>query len=187
MKSKLNLLRIKIKSLYAKINQIYFKALGLNIKEGSVLGKIICDWPGNVFIGANCYISDYILLWIKNPFDSNNRIVIGDRVFIGNNCCFNCNSQIIIGSDCLIAADVKFVDINHEVALGKKINEQSISLAPITVQDDVWIGTGSIVLKGVTISTGAVVAAGAVVNKSIPANEIWGGVPAKKIGERKTI
>ncbi|MGZ5020707.1 MAG: acyltransferase, partial [Chthoniobacterales bacterium] len=57
--------------------------------------------------------------------------------------------------------------------------------ADIVVESDVWLGTNVIVLKGVRIDRGAIIAAGAVVTKSIPEYEIWGGVPAQKIGERK--
>ena len=52
------------------------------------------------------------------------------------------------------------------------------------IEDDVWIGHGSIILSGVRIERGAIVAAGSVVTKSIPAYEIFGGIPAKKIRDR---
>jgi acetyltransferase-like isoleucine patch superfamily enzyme len=50
----------------------------------------------------------------------------------------------------------------------------------IILEEDVWLGCNVVVLKGCTIGKGAVVAAVAVVTKSIPAYEIWTGVPAKK-------
>ena len=52
------------------------------------------------------------------------------------------------------------------------------------VEDDVWIGTATIIMSGITIGKGSIVAAGSVVTKDIPACEIWGGVPAKKIRNR---
>lgn len=52
---------------------------------------------------------------------------------------------------------------------------------PIVIEDDVFIGAHSIILKGVNIGQGAIIAAGSVVTKSIPAYETWGGNPAKKI------
>ncbi|WP_433956069.1 acyltransferase [Janibacter indicus] len=57
--------------------------------------------------------------------------------------------------------------------------------APIHVEDDVWVGAGAIVLKGVTIGTGAVVAAGSVVTKSVDEYAIVAGVPARVIGSRR--
>ena len=54
----------------------------------------------------------------------------------------------------------------------------------ITINDHVWIGAGAIILQGVEIGEHSIIAAGAVVTKSVPAREIWGGVPAKKIKDR---
>lgn len=56
--------------------------------------------------------------------------------------------------------------------------------APIVVENDVWVGSGSILLSGIRIGKGAVIAAGSVVTKDIPPCEIWGGNPARKIGDR---
>ena len=56
----------------------------------------------------------------------------------------------------------------------------------VIIEDYVWVGTRAMILPGVTLGHGAVVAAGAVVTKSIPAFEIWGGIPARKIGERNS-
>lgn len=52
------------------------------------------------------------------------------------------------------------------------------------IEDDVWVGNGAMILAGVRIGRGAIIAARAVVTKDVPPYEIWGGVPAKKIGER---
>lgn len=54
-------------------------------------------------------------------------------------------------------------------------------IAPVTIEDDVFIGAKCIILKGVTIGKGSIIAAGSVVTKSIPPFEIWGGNPAKII------
>lgn len=57
---------------------------------------------------------------------------------------------------------------------------------PVVIEDDVWIGANSTILKGVTIGEGSVVAAGSVVTKNVPAYTIVGGVPAKIIKNRFT-
>lgn len=57
-------------------------------------------------------------------------------------------------------------------------------LASTVIEDDVWVGYGAVILAGVRIGRGAIIAAGAVVTKEVPAYEIWGGIPAKKLGER---
>ncbi len=56
--------------------------------------------------------------------------------------------------------------------------------AEIILAEDVWLGVNVVILKGVHIGRGAIVGAGAVVTQTIPEYEIWGGVPARKIGER---
>jgi acetyltransferase-like isoleucine patch superfamily enzyme len=57
---------------------------------------------------------------------------------------------------------------------------------PIIIEDDVWIGTGAIILKGVTIGEGAIVAAGALVIKDVPPYSVVGGIPAKVLKLRFT-
>jgi galactoside O-acetyltransferase len=60
-----------------------------------------------------------------------------------------------------------------------------VSEKPVVIEDDVWIGCRSIVLKGVRIGRGAVIAAGSVVTKDIPAGAIAGGVPARVLSTVK--
>jgi len=55
----------------------------------------------------------------------------------------------------------------------------------VTIEDDVWVGHGAAILKGVTIGTGAVVGAGAVVTKDVPPYAVVGGVPARILRYRK--
>ena len=55
---------------------------------------------------------------------------------------------------------------------------------PIVIEDDVWVGTGAIILKGVRLGTGSIVAAGSVVTSNVEPYSIVGGVPAKKLKMR---
>lgn len=55
---------------------------------------------------------------------------------------------------------------------------------PVIIEDDTWIGTGVIILKGVTVGSGAIIAAGSVVTKDVEPYSITGGVPAKLIKMR---
>jgi acetyltransferase-like isoleucine patch superfamily enzyme len=61
---------------------------------------------------------------------------------------------------------------------------QGYTTAPIVIGDDVWLGSKSVVLKGVSIGRGAVVGAGAVVTRSLPSGAVAVGVPARVIGSR---
>jgi acetyltransferase-like isoleucine patch superfamily enzyme len=103
------------------------------------------------------------------------------------NICFTLLSieRIEIGQDCLFAPYSSVVDLNHNIQdRGRRIQDQGCSSRPVKIGSDVWIGHGATVLSGVTIGDGAVIGAQALITKDVPKFEIWGGVPAKKIGIR---
>lgn len=177
--------KYKIELLYKRMLIIKWRCLGLELGENSKIGKVYFNSPGLVKIGCKCEIRDSVSFWLKNPFDEKNKIVIGDNVFIGRSVEFNCSGEIMIGDNCLIASSVVFVDSGHIFDKLMNINNQPIQIKNIIVEEDVWIGSGAIILKGVVIGRGSIVGANSVVNKLIPPYEIWAGCPAKKIGERK--
>ncbi|CAM4121592.1 Hexapeptide repeat of succinyl-transferase [Pedobacter westerhofensis] len=180
----LALLRHKSLSLRESLRIVYYKSLGLSVNGNVKLGKIRCNWPNNVKLGNNCDIEDGVLFKITQPFSGLNYIQLGDNVFVGADCQFNSSTQIIVGNDCLIASNTTFVDTGHENVLGTLINKQPCNFEKIVLGEDVWIGTHCSILKGVTIGNGSIIGAGSVVNKSIPANQIWAGVPARFIRNR---
>jgi len=112
-------------------------------------------------------------------------VVIGDRVFIGAGTQFDISDSLVIGSHTLIAPGAFITDHTHNSARGTIINDQGIRSGPVVIGSDVWIGTRSVILAGVTIGDGAIIGAGAVVTKDVPANAIAAGIPARVIGERK--
>ena len=113
------------------------------------------------------------------------KISIGARTTIGYHNFIFASAGINIGSDCLIAPFVYIVDSDHGIAKAQKINEQANQTAAVKIEDGVWLASNVTVLKGVRIGEGAVIAANSVVNQNVGAFEIWGGSPAKKIGDRK--
>jgi acetyltransferase-like isoleucine patch superfamily enzyme len=92
---------------------------------------------------------------------------------------------VTIGNWCLISPHVYMWANEHGLDPSSEICTQPIIAMPIVIGDDVWIGTGSIITGGVTICNHAVVGAGSVVTHDIPEYEIWAGVPARKIGDRR--
>lgn len=94
--------------------------------------------------------------------------------------------DISIGSRCLISQFCTIVASNHSTARDMPIQNQPPrqDRAGVTIGDDVWLGAGTTITAGVQVSNGAVCAAGSVITRDIPKYEIWGGIPAKKIGER---
>jgi acetyltransferase-like isoleucine patch superfamily enzyme len=135
----------------------------------------------------NIYIDDEVIIKEGARICSCNEqaiIAVGKRTTIGYHTFIFASKKIEIGDDCLIAPFVYIVDSNHQIEKGININIQPNITDSIKIGNDVWIASNVTILKGVFIDNGAVIAANSVVNSNIPANEIWGGTPAKKIGER---
>ena len=121
----------------------------------------------------------------RTVFQGSATIEFGDRSFCAGNCVFAANAGIKIGRNVMIADAVSIRDTDHGFkSLDMPMIDQSTSTGAVTIDDDVWIGHGAIILKGVHIGKGSIVAAGAVVTKSVGAGEIVGGVPATRIGCR---
>jgi len=136
----------------------------------------------------NIHLGDHLVLKEGAKICSCNeqaQVSIGDNTTFGYHSFLFSSESISIGADCLIAPFVYIVDSDHSIELGTKINQQPNQTSPIVIGDDVWIGTGAKILKGVTIGDGAVIAAGAIVMSDVPSNKIYGGIPAKEIAERK--
>ena len=116
----------------------------------------------------------------------NAKITIGKNTGIsGGSIC--AAIRVDIGSECLIGANVTITDTDfHPIApAGRFYNEnpQDIAAAPVVIEDNVFIGTGSIILKGVRIGENSVIGAGSIVTKSIPKNTIAAGNPARVLRE----
>lgn len=109
--------------------------------------------------------------------------VFGKNVFINSCCNFQDQGGITIGDNFLIGHQVVFATLNHDLNPSKRANMQA---KPITIGKNVWIGSRSVILQGVSIGDNCVVAAGAVVTKSFGDNLIIGGVPAKVIKKIET-
>lgn len=166
------------------LRKFYYRMLGLTIGD-TVLPVCSMTWPHKVKIGDNCCLEEFIYFKHDGIWTPGKSILIGDRVFVGRGVEFNVKNNVSIGNDSLIASGCKFIDSNHVCEKNEvPLRLQGCDQADIELGENVWLGANVIILKGVKIGKGAVVAAGAVVNRNIPDYEIWGGVPAKKIGTR---
>lgn len=114
------------------------------------------------------------------PFytDFGKNITVGKNVFINACCHFQDQGGITLGDNCLVGHNVVFATLNHGFAPEER---QSMLPAPIIVGRNVWIGSNSTILQGVTIGDNSIIAAGSVVTKDVPANAIVAGVPARFI------
>ena len=118
---------------------------------------------------------------------SNSDLIIGDN-FKATNVNITCGSRIEIRDNVMLGAGVCIFDTDfHPIQpfwRNENVNEKA-KTKRILIENNVFVGTRSLILKGVHIGENSVVGAGSVVTKSIPPNEIWAGNPAKKVGDVK--
>ena len=108
------------------------------------------------------------------------NINIGDNTRIHGSC-IHAQSSISIGRNCLIAGNCQIIDgSGHELAPGSRL-DVSLKAQPIVIEDDVWLGTGVIVLPGTTIGSGSVISAGSVVKGTVERDCLMMGNPAKVV------
>lgn len=118
------------------------------------------------------------------------NIEIGDDVYIGPNAVFLCSdSAIEIGSKVMFGPGVMLIAGDHNTSvIGSFMydvkEKRPQDDAPIVIGDDVWVGAGATILKGVKVGEGAVIAARAVVVRDVDPYSIVGGCPAKIIRRR---
>ena len=108
--------------------------------------------------------------------DCGKNIIVGKNVFINMCCRFQDQGGIEIGDGCFIGHNVTFATLDHDI---NPNNRTTMHPAPITLQKNVWIGSDSTILKGVTIGENSIIGAGSVVVKDIPPNCIAAGNPCK--------
>ncbi len=140
-----------------------------------------------ISIGAKSSVCDGTVLTTGDASNGLGKIIIGERTWIGQyNNLRGGGGDIIIGDDCLISQFCSLVASNHGHAAGQVIRSQGAHQQKVGVKlgNDVWLGAGVVVLPGVTIGDGAIIGANAVVTADVPAQQIFAGVPAERIGER---
>jgi acetyltransferase-like isoleucine patch superfamily enzyme len=138
------------------VRKFFYFISGVNLK-----------WDSTIHVGANFF----------NP----SNISIGHDTIIGDHCFLDGRAPLKIGNHVGIASQVLIYNDEHDI----NSPDYGNSFGPVEIGDYVFIGPRAIILPNIKIDKGAVVAAGAVVTKDIPEFEIWGGVPAKKISDRK--
>lgn len=159
----------------------------------------------NLTLGKHVFVGDGVTIFARSADESivlgdevfinkdtiieqghGGSLIIGDRTTIQPRCQFSAyRGTIRIGNEVQIAPNCAFYPYNHGMSPDQPMKQQPLlSKGGITLEDDVWLGFGVVVLDGVRIGKGAVIGAGSVVNKDIPAGAIAVGVPAKVVKNR---
>lgn len=189
------------------LRKLCYRGLFKEVGSSLILGQgVVLRHPRKITFGNCVSIDDYALLDAVGAGETG--ISIGNDVIISRNCVIQgktgpvtlgnkvvlgCNtilpssSGIVIGNSVLIAANCyvgggQYFTNRTDIP----ILQQGVgSKGPVVIGDDVWLGSGVIVLDGVNIGTGCVVGAGAVVTKDLPDYSVAIGVPAQIISNRK--
>lgn len=181
---------------WTPINKIAFKLNGIHYGANlQVRGKVYClfhQLEGRVDIGDDVYINSSAK---ANPIGCGDgmyiQMVDNGHLMIGNNCgisnaAFTCANSIVLEDNVLLGSGCKIYDTDfHALEYTERVKGNykgaPINTAPVKIDEGVFIGAGSFVLKGVHIGKHSIIGAGSVVTKDIPKNEIWAGNPAKFI------
>jgi acetyltransferase-like isoleucine patch superfamily enzyme len=156
---------------------------GLRVGRNVTLGRgtyLNVASGGRLTIGDNVLIDGGVYLTADGG-----TLEIGADSYIGMGTVIVAAERVSIGCDALIAAYVTIRDQDHGVSKpGVPYRAQPPQSAPVSIGQNVWLGTHAAVLKGVTIGEGCIVGANAVVTRDLPPNCVAVGVPAKMIRQK---
>lgn len=113
-------------------------------------------------------------------------VEIGDKTVMGQECTISAYQRVRIGAECVIADRAMFIDFDHGVVeVERPIRLQGIYKRDVEVGNNVWIGYGACILRGVRVGDNSVIGTNSVVTKDVPANAVVGGIPARIIRMRE--
>lgn len=123
---------------------------------------------GKMIFGKHVSMNTNVHIYVTE----NALLSIGNFTGIGDNSIITARDRIIIGDNVMIGPNVCIYDHDHNFNNDGVMRNLGFTTAPVTIEDNVWIAAGVIILKGVTIGSGSVIAAGTIVNKNVPSNTI---------------
>ena len=155
--------------------------VGDHLRLEGALPEIIGD--GRIEIGDDVLIGGQCTWVVGFKVSQGAELMIGNRVSINYQNMISVARSVRIGDDTRVAAGVQIYDnISHPLSPSRRLRHESFTLeesAPVVIGKNVWIGTRSIIMRGVTIGDHSVVAAGSIVTRDVPSYTLVGGAPAK--------
>ena len=176
-----NVIRAQIKQSggVAPLSVVFYGMPIVSIEQGSKIeigeNSVICSDARMTTLGVNHPV-------VIRTLRPEAKIIIGrDTGISGGVIC--AAIRVRIGNECLIGANVVIADTDFHPLnpIGRRYNGNPLDIgaAPVEIEDNVFIGTGTIILKGVTVGKNSVIGAGSVVTKDVPPNSVVAGNPAK--------
>lgn len=124
---------------------------------------------GNNIVAKKFHFRDEFHIYIEE----NGILKIGNNTFFNNNCSITVRLKVSIGENCIFGENVKIYDHNHKFKdLSIPIYQQGFSSEEVIIEDDCWIASNVVILKGVHIGRHSVIGAGVIVYKDIPSNSV---------------
>ncbi|MEN8832576.1 MAG: acyltransferase [Pacificibacter sp.] len=135
---------------------------------------------GQIQIGSQTVFDRWVDLFARDC-----TLQIGEDCYFGKGCVIVARAGIVIGNGCQIAEHVTIRDQDHRMTPDTVIRESGFEATPIDIGENVWIGAGAVITRGVTIGSGAVIGAGAVVTQDVAPGIRVGGVPARPLTQQR--
>lgn len=137
---------------------------------------------GRIIVGEHCSIDSFSRLFAAN--DATLRLEEG--VAVGPFNIINAFDDCTIKRNTMLGPYVNINCADHGIEMtGECMRFQPGCYGPVVIEEDCWICSHAVILRGVTVGKGSVVAAGSVVNCDVPPYSIVAGVPAKVVGTRE--
>jgi acetyltransferase-like isoleucine patch superfamily enzyme len=115
-------------------------------------------------------------------------LVVGNNVGFAQNCFIQVRGKVLIGNNVIFGPGVSIFSENHIFSdPSVPVSKQGETRIGVCIGDGAWLGSGAIVLDGVTIGENSIIAAGSVVTKDVPPRAVAAGIPAKIIKIRESI
>ena len=115
---------------------------------------------GRIRLGQHVNLSGRSCFYFMHGIHESPLIQVGDHVFIGNGSTFSSAERIEVGDHCLISAEVRIHDNDgHPLDSERRLNGERINkgeVSPVIIEDNVWVGAGATILKGVRVGRNAV-------------------------------
>lgn len=137
-----------------------------------------------IVVGAGSYIDAFVKIKAAGGIGD---VVIGEQSFINSGCVLYIGNGITIGNNVSIAANCVLAPTNHEFSSAMVLHQRQgfrPSKGGIRIDDDVWIGAGSVILDGANLGKGSVVGAMSLVRNMTEPYGIYAGNPLVSIGRR---
>lgn len=188
------------------LRRLFYPGILRQMDKGVILGKnISLRCPNRIRLGKRVAIDEGCLIDARG--DGDTGVIIGDEAIIGRHCAIQAKYGPIrigrktnVGPQCIMSGTNEIV-LGEQLLIGPHcyigggcyhsdrtdipMMQQGVySRGPVIIEDDVWLGAGTVVLDGIHIGKGCIVGAGSVVTRNLPEYTVSVGVPARVMRHR---